>query len=277
MRAAPEDASRPRVDLGFTVDRHLWTLTHQIDSEIKAAAAIFGPEWKEKILAAWERQRPMNHALHYADGEYQLRGLPAAKRPTLKERLEEGFGLASLGKYWLKPLAHVGAISEEMLAKILAGTTADDMIDDLQRCGPLLYDNRGLLAGMQRFVTDESRRITPELIERMSTLGVELRDALAATRDAVDEHGINWKQMTVGLFLLLEADYTVVRHAVRCYLALMGREDEADAIPTLRGMSQLGRTRVAEKDEEEAKPVDEPADEDEGDEEDGETEDDAEA
>lgn len=288
-RFAPEvaalelaDQKLPPIDIPYTSSRLLWICSQLIDTVIVAAAAMLVPEWRERLMAAWKRLRPLNHALFFAYQQYLLHGVPPAQRDSIKERVERGYALARVGKHYLQALGHHNLVDAATVAQILSGTNVDDMVADLVNLGEVLSHHQPAIAAMQSFIQDPDLELTPAMIAEMSELGIELRDALsgAAEGAAEGDETVDWRRQVMGLWQLLERDYSLVRFFVRCYLHIEGREDDVTVLTTLRGMTQAGLRRPAEENEadsEEQEPVDaeEPATaDDEAVDEDGETEDD---
>lgn len=248
----------PNVDIGYVTDRLLWIDEHHIKPLLREVIAMLSALWQKRFTLAHDELIILDHALHWAYGQYLTNGLPADSRAVLVELIEEANQLSALGKRWINRIATFKPDAAAVRDQVAPGATTDDTVDDLEVMGSSCSANHSLIAKMQPLVDDPAERLTPKKIERMKELATTLRRELARPAEAVDGDETDWRAQVIGLFALLEQNWTIVRGVVVGYLLAHGRLDDAAMLSaTLRGMSQVGRVRAPDEPDDEAK--DEPA------------------
>lgn len=248
----------PSVDHFLMSTQGTWVLTHVIDPEIEAAVAHLTASDRNAVLKAWKRLRPLFHAQFFAANQLTIHGFPEAMRPRVKDLLEEGFTLAATGKHWLGVLETIGAVTSAVAAAIRAGRGHIDLAGDLQGLSPILRKNWAILEPLQKHVTDATTKLSLESIEKMGVLGSKLHDVLTGTGDTPSKDETDWRKQVIGLFTLLDHDYALVRAAVQFHLTVSGRAADAAALPTLRGLTLVGRSRAPATKTEAPEPAPEP-------------------
>lgn len=252
LRDLPARGPSARV---YSIARGLaWLHKNVIAGVVEPAASMFLPERADAIRTANARLLPACKGLFYCQTMKQDFGGSSSRRSAgegvaaqIGPEWTEATELHATGKRWLDTLVGLGIVTVKESKEIRSsrGPKIVDVGSDLQAFGELYEKHWPKLSSIQSVVEDEKLRLTPERIRRMAHLGTRLSMFVGRSSGEALGTALDWTRQVVGLYELLERDYTLVRTAVVCYLEFEGRHAEAERLPRFGGLQKLDPTPKA--------------------------------
>jgi hypothetical protein len=232
-----------RRNLSLTAQNLLGLCDDVIDDNVEDAAACFNGDRQAKVLAAYNRLRPLSHTLFYANLNYKtyVAEIVAKAGAELAAKIQEGRRLQVLGHHWLKMLAGMGVITQETLQSILDGTGDDDTAGDCQQLGEILDDNFGFIAQTAPNHPEPDKKLTRSDVRRMAELGTELVELIQRAGGTIPAGQTDWTDQVQAIYALLEKEYHEVRSALAHLFDYEKRPEEGALVITLWSMGAVPR------------------------------------